>query len=138
MTELTRQCLSLNRAGRERLAKILQESLEKPEPSDDKRFETLYAVATEMFGKGILTSSRNYELTLGRRFIAYQLVQEGYSYSVVGRYLIRHHSSIMHMCRMMEDVLRFQFKPEMSYWIQFQKQLKEKENDTTRTIQSNS
>ena len=110
--------------------------MEKPEPSDDTRFELLYYIATEMFGKGILTSSRNYELTLGRRFIAYQMVQEGYSYSAVGRYLVRHHASIMHMCRMMEDVLRFQFKPEMSYWIKFQKLLKE--NDKTRTIQSNS
>lgn len=129
MTELTRQCLSLNRSRRERLARLLQESLKMPEPSDDTRFNTLYEIATEMFGIGILTSSRNYQLTLGRRFIAYQMVQDGYSYSAVGRYLIRHHASIMHMCRMMEDVLRFQFKPEMSYWNEFQKRLKEKEDE---------
>lgn len=129
MTELTRQCLSLNRSKRERLVRLLQESLEKPEPADDTRFQTLYEITTDMFGNGILTSSRDYELTLGRRFIAYQMVQEGYSYSAVGRYLVRHHSSVMHMCRMMEDALRFQFKPEMAYWLLFQKRLNEKDNE---------
>lgn len=126
---LTQQCLALNRSKRERLARLLQESLEKPEPTDDTRFPTLYEIATDMFGKGILTSSRNFELTLGRRFIAYQMLQEGYSYSAIGRFLIRHHASVMHMCSKMEDVLRFQFKPEFGYWLEFQKRLKEKDDE---------
>ena len=136
MTELTKKCLSLNRSYRERLVKILQESLNKPELWDDAKFKVLYEVATEMFGNGILTSSRNYELTLGRRFIAYQMVQDGYPYYAVGKYLIRHHSSVMHMCRMMEDTLKYQFKPEIMYWNQFQKKIKE--HDKTREIQTNS
>jgi hypothetical protein len=126
MTELTRKCLSLNRADRARLAKILTESVERPEPQDGERFQVLYEAATRMFGQGILTGSRDYLLTLGRKFIVYQMVNEGYSRVTVGKYLRRHHASIIHMYKMMQDVFEhpYAFKVEMAYWEQFQKEIK--------------
>lgn len=134
MTELTRQCLSLDRGKRERLARLLQESLARPEPTDDKRFRVLYEAATRMLGQGILSNSRDYTLVLGRRFIAYQMIEEGYSYSTIGRFLSKSHSSIMHMQKMMDDVFRYPeaFKLELAYWKQFQSILKENNNDESR------
>ena len=138
MTELTRQCLSLNRSKRERLARLLQESLEKPEPSGDERFQILYKVATEMFGNGILTGSRDYNLVLGRRFIVYQMHNEGYSYPTIGKYLVRHHASAIHMYKQMENIFDYPeyYALEVLQWNQFQKKIKE--YDKTREIQSNS
>ena len=132
MTELTRRCLSLNRQSREHLIKVLQESLEKKEAYDGKRFQTLFDIATEMFGKGILTSLRDFEIVLGRRFIAWQMREEGYSFMTIGRHLIRHHSSVMHMCKMMEDVFNYpeMFKLEMAYWDEFQNKLKEHDTNS--------
>ena len=129
MTELTRRCLSLDRKRRESLVKILQESLEEKEHCCDERFQTLYKIATDMFGQGILTSSRDFPLVLGRRFIAYQMREEGYSYSAIGRHLIRNHASVMHMTRMMEDCIKYQFNLEMAYWEIFQKKIKEYETN---------
>ena len=135
MTELTKQCLSLNRANRERLVKILQESMLKPEPAGDKvRFQTLYNIATAIFGNGILSGSRNYNLVLGRRFIVYQMHSEGYSYPVIGKNLGRHHASMIQMHRMMENVFDYPqyYDLEMAYWKDFQKRIKE--HDETREI----
>lgn len=136
MTELTRQCLSLDRGKRERLARLLQESLENPEPTDEVRFKELYDIATEIFGNGILTGSRDYYLVLARRFIVYQMHNEGYSYPTIGKFLVRHHSSAIHMYKQMEIVFEYpkMYELEMSYWTLFQQKLKEKEDDKTRTI----
>ena len=140
MTELTRQCLSLDREKRERLARLLQESLARQEPTDDSRFQILYEIATKIFGNGILTGSRDYNLVLARRFIVYQMHNEGYSYPIIGKFLVRHHSSAIHMYKQMENIFDYpkMYELEMSYWTMFQKLLKEKEDDKTRTIQSNS
>lgn len=127
MTDLTRKCLSLSKQRREYLIKVLQESLVREEKDEGKRFQTLYAIATEMFGKGILTSFRDYELTLGRRFIAWQMREEGYSFLSIGKVMVRHHASIIHMCKLTEDVLRYpeMFKRETALWKEFQNKLKE-------------
>lgn len=129
--ELTRQCLSLDRVKRERLARLLQESLVKPEPTDESRFHTLYEVATKMFGNGILTGSRNYNLVLARSFIVYQMHNEGYSFPVIGKLLVRHHTSAIHMYRRMEIIFDYPdyYAREISYWKEFRKLLKEKEDE---------
>ena len=124
MTELTRRCLSLSKSQRERLIKRLQESLNERE-DDGSRFVTLLNAATEVCGQGILSSSRDFNLVMGRRMIAYQMRLEGYSLMTIGKRLIRHHASIIHMIRMMEDVLHFQFNLEMGYWNLFQQKIKE-------------
>lgn len=138
MTELTRQCLSLNRAKRERLLRLLQESLSIQEPTDEKRFKVLYDMATEMFGNGILTGSRDYNLVLARRFIVFQMHNEGYSYPTIGKFLVRHHSSAIHMYKQMENIMDYPeyYALELAQWNQFQKRLKE--YDKTREIQTNS
>lgn len=126
MTELTRKCLDLSRQNRERLIRILTESLEEDELEDDgSRFALLYKAATEVCGQGILTSARDFNLVMGRRMIAYQMRMEGYSLPTIGKHLIRHHASVIHMVKMLEDALHFQFDLEMGYWKKFQNKIKE-------------
>lgn len=126
MTELTRKCLDLSKQNKERLIRILTESLEEDELEDDgSRFAMLYKAATEICGQGILTSSRDFNLVMGRRMIAYQMRLEGYSLMTIGKRLIRHHASIIHMVRMMEDAFTFKFKDELRYWDKFQQKIKE-------------
>lgn len=126
MNELTRRCLNLKEEDRQKLIRILTESLEEEEKEDDgSRFATLYKAATDVCGYGILTSSRDFNLVMGRRMIAYQMRLEGYSLMTIGKRLIKHHASIIHMVRMMEDALHFQFNLEMKYWNKFQQKIKE-------------
>lgn len=130
MTELTRRCLYLPKPDRQRLIRILTESLEEEEREDDgSRFAILYKAATDVCGQGILTSSRDFNLVMGRRMIAYQMKLEGYSFVTIGKRLMRHHASVMHMVRMMCDTMIFRFKDEMEYWNKFQEKLKEYETD---------
>ena len=126
MNELTRRCLYLKKEDRQKLIRILTESLEEEEKEDDgSRFATLYKAATDVCGHGILTSSRDFNLVMGRRMIAYQMRLEGYSLLTIGKRLIRHHASIIHMIRMMNDTMIFRFKDEMEYWNKFQQKIKE-------------
>lgn len=129
MTELTNRCLALNRHRRKILIKVLQHSLEEEQHDNEERFKVLYDIATSIFGNGILTSSREFNHVLGRRFIACQMRAEGFSFPVIGKYLKRHHSSVIHMQYMMDDVFRYpdMFKLEMGYWHIFQARLKEYE-----------
>ena len=124
MTELTRRCLSLSKSQREKLIKKLQESLNERE-DDGSRFATLLKAATEICGQGVLSSSRDFNLVMGRRMIAYQMRSEGYSFPSIGKMMVRHHASVIHMVRMMEDALHFQFNLEMEYWNKFQQKIKE-------------
>lgn len=131
MTELTRRCLQLHKADREKLIKVLSESLEERLLTEE-RFKTLYDIATDMMGNGILTGSRDFNLVLARRMIVYQLKSEGYSWSAMGRFLIRHHASIIHMWKMMDDAIRFGFKLELAYWEEFQRRLYETDKRTNQ------
>lgn len=134
MTELQKQCLSLERGKRERLVKLLQDSLNRPEPTDKSRFQTLYEIVKGIFGNGILTSSRDYNLVLARSFIVYQMRNEGYSYPSIGKHLVRHHASAIHMYKRMENIFDYPeyYAIEISYWKEFKKKLKE--HDKSREV----
>ena len=124
MTELTRKCLSLSKSQREKLIKRLQESLNERE-DDGSRFATLLKAATDVCGKGILSSHRDFNLVMGRKMIAYQMRSEGYSFPSIGKMMVRHHASVIHMVKMMEDALHFQFDLEIGYWNLFQQKIEE-------------
>lgn len=126
MNEITRRCLYLSREDKQRLIRVLTESLEEEDKEDDgSRFATLYKAATEICGHGILTRSRDFNLVMGRRMIAYKMRKEGYSLLTISKKLIRHHASVIHMINMMEDALKFQFDLEMNYWTLFNKKIQE-------------
>jgi chromosomal replication initiation ATPase DnaA len=124
MTELTRRCLELSLKERTRLINILQDSLVEKE-DDGSRFSVIYKAATKVCGQGILTGARDFRLVMGRRMIAYQMRKEGYSYMSIGRHLVRHHASVIHMIRQMEDVMEYPKARdlEMGYWHLFEQEL---------------
>ena len=136
ITELTQKILLLKRTQIARVVKILQEFLDKPEPLNKDRFQTVYSIAAEMFGRGILTQSRIYPLVLGRRFIAYQMRDDGYSIQDIASCLVRTTQSVVYSLKAMDDVFKNPnvFQLEMAYWNEFQKRLKEKDNDKTGEI----
>ena len=121
MTELTRKCLMLDREKREKLIKTLQQSLAAPEQTDKARFDTLYDIATEMFGRGILSRCRDHNLVLGRTFIIYQLRKENYSFHTIARFLVRDPKSIKYMYQNMEHMRDYPdyYATEMEQWDEF-------------------
>ena len=129
MNELTRQCLMLPEWEKIRLINNLKASMvEEPEVGQG-RFSVLYRAATDIVGKGILSSSRLREKVVGRMMIVYQMRTEGYSLKAIGRYLIRHHASVYQLQKRMEDVLKYPkiFSDEIRMWNEFQENIKEYE-----------
>lgn len=126
MNELTRQCLALPREERIKLTHILHDSL-REEKEEKSRFNVLFKIATDVVGDGILTKMRDFNCVMGRRLIAYQMKLEGFPIMKIARCLRVHHSSVIHMSKMMEDVFRFAgcFKVEEAYWNEFIKKLTE-------------
>lgn len=126
MTDLARQCLSLSREERIKLTHILHDSL-REEKDDKNRFSILLHIATDVVGEGILTKMRDFNCVMGRRLIAYQMREEGFPVMKIARCLRVHHSSVIHMLKMMEDVFRFAgcFKVEEAYWNEFIKKVTE-------------
>lgn len=129
MTELTRRCLDLCKANKEKLIKVLTESLENEREDDGSRFSLLYKAATDVCGQGILSSRRDLNLVIGRRMIAYKMRREGYSLTTIGRHMVRHHSSVIHQVRMMEDALQMRFDYDMALWELFNQRIKEYEKE---------
>jgi chromosomal replication initiation ATPase DnaA len=127
MKELTRQCLGLTKKNRKRLIKILQDSLIKTE-DDGSRFHILLSIAESISGNGIMSQRRDLNLVVGRRMIAHQMRREGYSLPFIGKCLRKHHTTVIHMLKMWDDAMYFEFNLELSYWEQFQKKLKEIDN----------
>ena len=134
MTELTNRCLSLNREDRVKMIKLLQESLAQEIAQEEERFQVMFKITTEMFGHGITANSRNFNLVLGRRFIAYQMVSEGYSRSLIAKLLRKCYTSVTQMLVMMDEVFKYPkiYALDIAYWNEFQYKLKE--YDKTRTI----
>ena len=129
MNELTRQCLMLPEWEKIRLINNLKASMVEEPEAGKGRFSVLYQAATDVVGKGILTSSRLRELVIGRMMISYQMRTEGYSLMAIGRCLVRNHTSVYQLQRKMEDVLKYpkMFADETRMWKEFQEKIKEYE-----------
>ena len=112
-----------------RLINDLKISMEEDPQTGQGRFSVLYKAATDIVGKGILSSSRLRGKVVGRMMIVYQMRTEGYSLKSIGRYLIRHHASVYQLQKRMEDVLKYPkiFSDEIRMWNEFQEKIKEYE-----------
>lgn len=112
-----------------RLINDLKISMEEDPQTGQGRFSVLYRAATDIVGKGILSSSRLRGKVVGRMMIVYQMRTEGYSLKAIGRYLIRHHASVYQLQKRMEDVLKYPkiFPDEIRMWNEFQEKIKEYE-----------
>lgn len=125
MNELARQCLYLPTEERTKLINILQESI-KDEESGDGRFDIIVKSATDVVGHGVLTKSRALNCIIGRRMIAHQMREDGCSILRIAKMMKLHHASVIHMEKMMNDVIANPhiFKLEYSYWTEFKKKIK--------------
>ena len=123
---LIRECLQLRQEHKKRLIDILQDSM-KIDESDDSRFKTMLSIATELCGTGIMTKTIEPMSSLGRNMIAYQLRQEGYKTTEIGRLLKRDHSTVVYMISMIHDLVEYPnvFVEEEAIWNRFQLKLKE-------------
>ncbi len=94
------------RGERTTMEDVLQVLLENngQAPSIGARFPEVLRAAEQASGRR-LSNARSKENTTLRAFIAYQLRSEGYSYSDIGRMLRRDHSTVMHLCGVMRDML---------------------------------
>lgn len=126
MSDLISRCLLLSKEERVQIIDILKESL-KERDTINERFAILYGIINEVVGGDILSPRRDLYLVLGRRIVAYQLKQEGYPITKIGRCLGKHHASVLHMVSMMEDVFRYPgtFNMDEVYWDRFTKKLNE-------------
>ena len=68
----------------------------------------------------------------------YKMREENYSWSAIGRHLIKHHASVMHMYKMMSDVLEMPhaFGLEITYWNEFNKRINEYDTNKRTTQDS--
>ena len=122
--------MDLSKPRREYLIKILTESLTEEREDDGSRFSVLYKAATDVCGNGILTSSRKFDLVLGRRMISYKMREEGYSFPTIGKHLIRDHSSIHWLDKKMREAFEIGYDYDLAMWELFNQKIKQYENES--------
>lgn len=124
--KLIRECLYLRDEHKKKLITILQDSM-KDNGTTNERFNLMLRIASEIVGSGIMTRTREPRTSAGRNCIAYQMRQEGYSTVQIGKLFGRHHSSILHMVRLMEDVISYPrtFIEDEEIWNKFKAKLQE-------------
>ena len=85
---------------------ILERLLEKNQapPSIGSRFPSVLQAAEDASGRK-LSRARSKENTVLRAMVAYRLRSEGYSYNDIGKMLQRDHSTVVHLCGIMRDML---------------------------------
>ena len=127
MNELTRKCLMLPDGDKIRLMNTLRCSVE--DKAETTRFDVLYKAACEVMGCDILKPIKLREMVLGRSMVAYQLRLEGYTLHDVGRYLVKHNSTVLSMQRQVEDAIQYPhiYSKEIRLWKLFQEKVKEYE-----------
>ncbi len=102
---------------------ILHRLLEKNQcpPSIGVRFPSVLRAAEDAVGRK-LSRERSKENTTLRAMIAYQLRSEGYTYYDIGKMLRRDHSTVMHLCSVMRDMLSVPgaYRTEMEIYRRFE------------------
>lgn len=105
---------------------ILRQLLEENEcpPSIGLRFPFVLACAEQATGRK-LSRERSKDNTTFRAFVAYKLREEGYTYSDIGKMLQRDHSTVMHLCNIMRDMLSvpMAYQDEMKMYREFERLL---------------
>lgn len=130
MIELTRQCLALSKARRAYLIRVLKDSLsQKDKIEDSERFTILLKAATAVCGDGIMSKSKAFLPTLGRKMIAYTMREEGFSLASIGRFLDKDRTTARTLAMKMEDAITYQFKEDMPLWRAFKNLVAEYEKE---------
>lgn len=89
-------------------------------PPIDERYQQVLSAAQTATGR-ILANTRSRSDTLIRMFVAHRLHEEGYSFSRIGRMMHRDHSTAVHLCKTMNEMLSvsYAYKEEMEMYERF-------------------
>lgn len=119
--KLVRRCLGLPNEEKERLIRLMQETMTVEREDDGSRLHTLYKAATNVVGGGILSDSTLRKAVIGRKMIAYKMREEGYSHKSIAEALKRSRTSARHLCNLMADALALPhiYKYEVECWNKF-------------------
>lgn len=123
MSEIEKQCLSLPKKERERLAKVLMESLEETKLTLHK----IHDVVVKVMGVEIIGPGRNLYLSVGRTIFTHFACCEGYSEHKIGDYLNKDHSTVHYMKEKMKEWFELPgfYKIENKLYEQVRKELYE-------------
>lgn len=93
-------------------------------PSIGLRFPVVMSAAEQATGRR-LSRERSKDNTTFRALVAYKLREEGYTYSDIGKMLQRDHSTVMHLCNIMRDMLSvpMAYQDEMKMYREFERLL---------------
>lgn len=128
MSDIEERCLSLPNKEKVRLIEILRQSLEI---QDGKTFEKMHNAIVKVMGCEVIVKSQERKLVLGRTILAYACAKEGWSETMIGRFLQKDHSTIHKLKEDMKYWLKKPnvFKRENDIYIEF---LKELNNETDK------
>ena len=106
MNELAKMACELPIYQRRELVQRINQSIvkEKQVVSAQDRYE-LVKSTVELVMDHKIESGRFHQDVLCRMYIAYILVQDGYKVETIGKLLGRHHSTIIYLKKMMQDML---------------------------------
>lgn len=122
-SELFKRVENMSDEDKKSLIAHLQNSLE-PDPeviSVDKRYSELLEIAEDLFDYKMKTSRRDAEDVMIRRFIAYRLRIEGFSFASIGHAIGKNHSTVFHLVRQMDDYFSLPnlYKDDIKKYLEF-------------------
>ena len=125
---IIRNAAKLSQEEREAVAERILE--ETPVPMVDERFAKLLGIAEDVAGH-TMTSTRDWENVSIRRMVAYRMREEGFRLSHIARAMGKHHTTILHYIRQMEDVFDepIFYAPDIIKYGEFSEAVEEADRD---------
>lgn len=86
----------------------------------EDRYQQLLEAAESTFGRK-MQKGRDIDDVMMRRFIAYKLREDGYTYSQISRVMGKNHSTIIHLIYQMEDYFELpkMYKEDIKKYLKF-------------------
>lgn len=96
----------------------------------EDRYGQLLEIAESVFDRKMRSGRDVYDVMM-RRFIAYKLRKDGYTYSQISRVMGKNHSTIMHLVRQMNDYfsLPAMYKEDIKKYLKFDSMVMQDERD---------
>lgn len=92
---------------------------------DEEVAERYIDAMDEVLDADVLARTRNQRIVWSRYMVAFQLRVDGYSFAAIGRLLGLHHSTVIHACRHIDEMLEHPnwYRKECEIWTRFQEKL---------------
>ncbi len=96
----------------------------------EDRYNQLLEAAESTFGRKMQQGRENDDVMM-RRFIAYKLREDGYTFSQISRVMGKNHSTIIHLIYQMEDyfALPKMYKEDIKRYLKFHSTVMQNERD---------